>query len=506
MDTTGPGPAAVAPPLKPRPLKPSSSSLDGCDPPASATSATSTGSASSRPVPPRPTVSRSQSLSSIAVDHATAAPTDPSSGSADGKADQSGKGVKHLFNNLMTSVQGMFGADQPQSKMEISSPYNPVHLTHVGYNQITGEFTGLPREWQTMLQEAGISAQDQQLHPQAVIDVMGFYTDATGGKLNDTVWEKFGGAKADPSSAAAAATAAATAGGQQQQLSPKQTPEGSPRLAPRPPKPSDTKRPPVPARPSHTLSVYSTDLRPPTVAGGVPPKLARADLPDTAAAPRTSVAARAQAFEQQAVGGSAGPPPLPVTPKPTKKPGAGATDTDVAAAAAPPPEGSQLRPAKPKASTGDIIERLTAICNPADPTRLYRNLVKIGQGASGGVFTAYQVGTDNAVAIKQMNLEQQPNKDLIINEILVMRDSKHKNIVNYIDGFLFKGDLWVVMEYMEGGSLTSVVTTNYMTEGQIATVCRETIEGLVHLHSKGVIHRDIKSDNLLLGLKGEIKL
>jgi serine/threonine protein kinase len=73
--------------------------------------------------------------------------------------------------------------------------------------------------------------------------------------------------------------------------------------------------------------------------------------------------------------------------------------------------------------------------------------------ASGGVYTAYQVGTNLSVAIKQMNLEQQPKKDLIINEILVMKESRHKNVVNYIDSFLVRGDLWVVMEYMEGGSL-----------------------------------------------------
>lgn len=122
---------------------------------------------------------------------------------------------------------------------------------------------------------------------------------------------------------------------------------------------------------------------------------------------------------------------------------------------------------------GEIIQKLNAICTPADPTKKYRGLNKIGQGASGGVFTAYEVGTNKCVAIKQMNLEQQPKKDLIINEILVMKDSKHKNIVNFMDSYLVKGDLWVVMEYMEGGSLTDVVTFNMMSEPQIAAVCRE---------------------------------
>ena len=122
------------------------------------------------------------------------------------------------------------------------------------------------------------------------------------------------------------------------------------------------------------------------------------------------------------------------------------------------------------------------------------------------MYTAYQVGTNVSVAIKQMDLEKQPKKDLIINEILVMRSSRHPNIVNYIDSFLHKNDLWVVMEYMEGGSLTDVVTANLMTEGQIAAVSRETCQGLEHLHRHNVIHRDIKSDNVLLSMVGDIKL
>lgn len=153
-----------------------------------------------------------------------------------------------------------------------------------------------------------------------------------------------------------------------------------------------------------------------------------------------------------------------------------------------------------------IVSKLQLICTPGNPREFYLDLQKIGQGASGGVYIAKSVVTQGIVAIKQMNLEQQPKKELIINEILVMKDSKHPNIVNFIDLYLLKGELWVVMEYMEGGSLTEIVTHSVMTEGQIGAVCRETLKGLQFLHSKGVIHRDIKSDNILLNMEGNIKM
>lgn len=126
--------------------------------------------------------------------------------------------------------------------------------------------------------------------------------------------------------------------------------------------------------------------------------------------------------------------------------------------------------------------------------------------ASGGVFIAHRQDHAMPVAIKQMNLEKQPKKELIINEIMVMKRSQQKNIVNFIESYLWNGDLWVVMEYMEGGSLTDVVTCNMIMEGQIAAICKEVLEGLKHLHANGVIHRDIKSDNVLLSMQGDIKL
>jgi p21-activated kinase 1 len=88
-----------------------------------------------------------------------------------------------------------------------------------------------------------------------------------------------------------------------------------------------------------------------------------------------------------------------------------------------------------------------------------------------------------------MHLDQQPKKDLLVNEILVIKDSSHPNIVNFKDSYFLTGELWVIMEYMEGGCLTDVVTFTTMSEGQIAAVCWETLKGLQHLHSKGIIYR-----------------
>ncbi|KAI8872916.1 PAK-box/P21-Rho-binding protein, partial [Ramicandelaber brevisporus] len=64
-----------------------------------------------------------------------------------------------------------------EKKSEISAPYNPVHLTHVGFNNDTGEFIGLPKEWSVLLSEAGITKQDQEANPQVLMEVVKFYQE-----------------------------------------------------------------------------------------------------------------------------------------------------------------------------------------------------------------------------------------------------------------------------------------------------------------------------------------
>lgn len=56
--------------------------------------------------------------------------------------------------------------DSNASSMDIGTPYNTIHVTHVGFDPATGEFTGLPREWQILLNQSGITTSEQRQNPQ----------------------------------------------------------------------------------------------------------------------------------------------------------------------------------------------------------------------------------------------------------------------------------------------------------------------------------------------------
>ncbi|KAF7907246.1 uncharacterized protein EAF01_004833 [Botrytis porri] len=219
--------------------------------------------------------------------------------------------------------------------------------------------------------------------------------------------------------------------------------------------------------------------------------------------------------------------PLNVAPKPAAS---GAQQNDAVKAA------EAALTAKPAASErtkdvrmstmseNEVMAKLKEAVSKDDPNLSYSKQKKIGQGASGSVYVAKvkenpaspvarevlrQQGSKAQVAIKQMDLAHQPRKELIVNEIMVMKDSKHRNIVNFLDAFLRNNytELWVVMEYMEGGALTDVIDNNSnITEDQISTICLETCRGLEHLHAQSIIHRDIKSDNVLLDARGNVKI
>jgi p21-activated kinase 5 len=105
-----------------------------------------------------------------------------------------------------------------------------------------------------------------------------------------------------------------------------------------------------------------------------------------------------------------------------------------------------------------------------------------------------------------MDLRKQQRRELLFNEVVILRDYHHPNIVETYNSYLVNDELWVVMEYLEGGALTDIVTHSRMDEEQIATVCKQVLKALAYLHSQGVIHRDIKSDSILLAVDGRVKL
>lgn len=148
---------------------------------------------------------------------------------------------------------------------------------------------------------------------------------------------------------------------------------------------------------------------------------------------------------------------------------------------------------------------LQMVVTPGDPRTFLENFMKIGEGSTGIVCIA--TGRDGRqVAVKKMDLRKQQRRELLFNEVVVMRDYHHPNIVEMYNSYLVNDELWVVMEFMEGGALTDIVTNSRMDEVQIATVCKACLKALAFLHANGVIHRDIKSDSILLSHDGKVKL
>lgn len=166
--------------------------------------------------------------------------------------------------------------------------------------------------------------------------------------------------------------------------------------------------------------------------------------------------------------------------------------------------GSRGKP-PPKASVEGDLKDASAM-RAEDPKSFFRNLKKIGEGGCGSVYYAERIADNKKLAIKVMQRSQNSNMETVANEIALMALSVHPNVVEYYDTFLTATEMWVVMEYMPGGSLTHMLMFNKLKEPQIALLCRECLKSLAFLHAQHRVHRDIKSDNILLGLNGEIKL
>jgi serine/threonine protein kinase len=155
----------------------------------------------------------------------------------------------------------------------------------------------------------------------------------------------------------------------------------------------------------------------------------------------------------------------------------------------------------------------------ADLSALYTEQVLIGQGASGCVYRArmppaqgHAVGMDVAIKVLTVAASNVESRSLVTREIELMRASTHANVVRLMGAHLLDDGrtLWLVMELMGGGCLTDVLEAYEagvrLNEPTMAFVARQTLRALAYLHAAHRIHRDVKSDNLLITGEGEVKL
>ncbi|KAI0830228.1 kinase-like protein [Trametes gibbosa] len=156
-----------------------------------------------------------------------------------------------------------------------------------------------------------------------------------------------------------------------------------------------------------------------------------------------------------------------------------------------------------------------------DPRDLYADLREIAEGESGSVYAARVLDTSwspekepgSFVAIKNVPIlpSGSPKIDDLRRELSLLKGASHAHILTmdalYVD--LVEDSLWIRMDLMER-SLADV--TAYAEEGvfidekSIARIAADVLQALAYLQSRGIAHRDVRSDNLLVNTDGLVKL
>ncbi|KAF7333014.1 Pkinase-domain-containing protein [Mycena venus] len=164
---------------------------------------------------------------------------------------------------------------------------------------------------------------------------------------------------------------------------------------------------------------------------------------------------------------------------------------------------------------GQIIDELKRVCRDSDPRNAYKILDSLSTDRLGRMsYTARAARTGEVVVVKSCVLEAPVEKftgQRLITELFLMRDMlSHPNVVSFYDLYLVEeAEVWLVTEYMAGGvTLGDIIskTASRFSEEQVARICLEACKGLAHLHSQLIIHRDMRSDSIIIDPKGRVKL
>jgi serine/threonine protein kinase len=136
----------------------------------------------------------------------------------------------------------------------------------------------------------------------------------------------------------------------------------------------------------------------------------------------------------------------------------------------------------------------------------YEYVKDIGSGGFGRVFLAREEITNRYVAIKQLKETDKVHQKGIVKELKVISKFNHPQIVTLYNYFFQDDQLFLVMEYCGGGNLRSVVRDSNVTPSKVIQWIHDLALTLQLVHNKGIIHHDVKPDNILISDDGQIKL
>ena len=157
----------------------------------------------------------------------------------------------------------------------------------------------------------------------------------------------------------------------------------------------------------------------------------------------------------------------------------------------------------------DIYQEICVVVSGCNPCLKYKKGKQFNYGGSSKVYHGTELSTGTGVAIKVMPINPErglPLTPRMSREIQNMKAYQHPNIVKYLDSYILKDSLWIVMEYIDGVNLADFAYYFIADTPSLAIIMREVLKALQHLHNNGFMHRDIKPENILLGKNGQVKL
>ncbi|GJU59223.1 mitogen-activated protein kinase kinase 5-like protein [Tanacetum coccineum] len=151
-------------------------------------------------------------------------------------------------------------------------------------------------------------------------------------------------------------------------------------------------------------------------------------------------------------------------------------------------------------SSSTAVNHRKESVNLSDLNRMNR----IGSGSGGTVYKVIHRTTGKLYALKVIygNHEDDVRRQ-ICREIEILRDVDNQNIVKCHDMYDHAGEIQVLLEYMDGGSLEG---THISHEPSLSDLTRQVLSGIFYLHRRKIVHRDIKPSNLLINSKKQVKI